>query len=90
LRQENSINLDIPYTTVVQAFQTLVRQILSKSAAEVSQWRNLLAHALGTNGQLISNLLPELDLIIGKQSPVPDLPLLDAHNRFKIVFRRFL
>jgi predicted ATPase len=57
---------DIPYT-VVQAFQTLVQQILSKSAAEVSQWRNLLAAALGTNDQLISNLLPELDLIIGKQ-----------------------
>jgi len=77
---------DIPYTTVVQAFQTLVHQILSKSAAEVSQWRNLLAGALGTNGQLIGNLLPELDLIIGN----PDLPPLDAHNRFKIVFRRFL
>ena len=81
---------DIPYTTVVQAFQTLVRQILSKSEDEVSQWRDRLEGALAENGRLISNLLPELELVIGKQSPVPDLPPQDAHNRFEITFRRFL
>jgi serine/threonine protein kinase len=81
---------DIPYTTVTQVFQTLVRQILSKSDGEVSQWRDLFLEALGTNGQLISNLLPELELIIGKQPPVPDLPPKDAHHRFKLAFRRFL
>ena len=81
---------DIPYTTVTQAFQKLVRQILSKSDQEVSQWRDRLVEALGTNGQLISNLLPELELVIGKQARVPDLPPQDAHNRFKTTFRRFL
>jgi predicted ATPase len=81
---------DIPYTTVVQAFQTLVRQILSKSEDEVSEWRDKLAGAVAENGRLISNLLPELELIIGKQPPVPDLPPQDAHNRFEITFRRFL
>jgi hypothetical protein len=81
---------DIPYTTVTQAFQKLVRQILSKSDQEVSQWQDRLVEALGTNGQLISNLLPELELVIGKQTPVPDLPPQDADNRFKIAFRRFL
>ena len=81
---------DIPYTTIAQAFQTLVRQILSKSEREVRRWRDRLVEALGTNGRLISNLLPELELIIGKQPAVPDLPPHDAHNRFKITFRRFL
>jgi hypothetical protein len=81
---------DIPYSTVTQAFQKLVRQILSKGNQEVSQWRDRLVEALGTNGQLISNLLPELELVIGKQTPVPDLPPQDAHNRFKTTFRRFL
>ena len=81
---------DIPYTTIAQAFQTLVRQILSKSEREVRRWRDRLVEALGTNGRLISNLLPELELIIGKQPAVPDLPPQDAHNRFKITFRRFL
>jgi hypothetical protein len=78
---------DIPYSTVTQAFQKLVRQILSKSDQEVSQWRDRLVEALGTNGQLISNLLPELELVIGKQTPVRDLPPQDPHNRFKVTFR---
>ena len=81
---------DIPYATVVQAFRTLVRQILSKSEDEVSQWRDRLEGALGENGRLISNLLPELELIIGKQPSLPELPPQEAHNRFEITFRRFL
>jgi len=81
---------DIPYATVAQAFQTLVRQILLKSESEVNQWRGALREALGSNGQLIMNLVPQLDLVIGKQPPVPDLPPRDAENRFQLVFRRFL
>jgi len=81
---------DIPYTTLAQAFQTLARQILVKSDAEVDQWRRALAEAVGPNGQLIVSLIPEVELIIGKQPPVPDLPPEDAQNRFQSVFRRFL
>jgi PAS domain S-box-containing protein len=81
---------DIPYATLAQAFQTLVRQILVKSEAEVSHWRHALQEALGPNGQLIINLIPEVEFIIGKQPPVPDLPPQDAQNRFQLVFRRFL
>ena len=81
---------DIPYATLAQAFQTLVRQILVKSEAEVEQWRGALTEALGPNGQLLVNLIPQLELIIGPQPPVPDLPPRDAHNRFQLVFRRFL
>ena len=81
---------DIPYATLAQAFQSLVRQILGKSEAELGRWRDALREALGANGQLIVNLVPELELIIGKQPPVPDLPPQDAKNRFQMVFRRFL
>jgi PAS domain S-box-containing protein len=81
---------DIPYATLAQAFQTLIRQILVKSEAEVSHWRHALQEALGPNGQLIINLIPDVEFLIGKQSPVPDLPPQDARNRFQLVFRRFL
>jgi PAS domain S-box-containing protein len=81
---------DIPYATLAQAFQTLVRQILVKSEAEVGQWRHALREALGPNGQLIVNLIPEVEFIIGEQPPVPDLPPQDVQNRFQTVFRRFL
>src|SRR3984957_909267 len=81
---------DIPYATLAQAFQTLVRQILVKSEAEVEQWRDTLREAVGPNGQLIVSLIPEVEFILGKQPPVPDLPPCDAQNRFQLVFRRFL
>ena len=81
---------DIPYTTLAQAFQTLIRQILVKSEAEVRHWRYALQEALAPNGKLILDLIPEVEFIIGKQPPVPDLPLQDARNRFQLVFRRFL
>jgi PAS domain S-box-containing protein len=81
---------DIPYATLAQAFQTLVRQILARSEAEVAQWRGALEDAVGPNGQLIVNLIPEVEFVIGKQPPVPDLPPQDAHKRFQTVLRRFL
>ena len=81
---------DIPYTTLGQAFQRLVRSLLGQSEAELGRWRDSLSEALGPNGQLIINLVPELELVIGKQPPVADLPPQDAQNRFQMVFRRFL
>jgi len=81
---------DIPYATLAQAFQGLIRQILGKSDAEVARWRESLGDALGPNGQLLVNLIPEIELIIGRPPPVPDLPPQEAKNRFQRVLRRFI
>jgi PAS domain S-box-containing protein len=81
---------DIPYTSLAQAFQSLVRSFLGQSEAELGRWRDALREALGANGQLIVNLIPELELVIGKQPPVADLPPQDAQNRFQAAFVRFL
>jgi PAS domain S-box-containing protein len=81
---------DIPYATVGQAFQSLVRSLLTQSEEELGRWRVSLSEALGSNGQLMVNLVPELELVIGKQPPVAGLPPQDAQNRFQMVFRRFL
>jgi PAS domain S-box-containing protein len=81
---------NIPYATLAQAFQSLVHQILGKSDAEMGQWRTALLEALGPNGQLMVNLIPELALIIGEQAPAPDLLPQDQQARFQFVFRRFL
>ena len=81
---------DVPYATLAQAFQMLVRQILVKSEAEVDHWRRALVDALGPNGQLMVNLVPELEFVIGKQPPVADLPPQEARGRFQLVFRRLL
>ena len=81
---------DIPYSTLAQAFQGLIRALLGKSEAELGGWRDALREALGPNGRLIADLVPELKLIIGEQPPVSDLPPRDAQRRFQLLFRRFI
>ncbi|HET9377639.1 MAG TPA: serine/threonine-protein kinase PknK, partial [Chthoniobacterales bacterium] len=81
---------EIPYSTLVQAFQSLARPLLGKSEAELASWRHALLEALGPNGRLMVNLVPELKLIIGEQPPVPELPPQQAQSRFQLVFRRFI
>jgi hypothetical protein len=81
---------DIPYSTLAQAFQSLVRPLLAKGEAELRDWRDALHEALGPNGLLMVNLVPELKLLIGEQPAVPELPPQDAKARFQLVFRRFV
>src|SRR5215469_4434793 len=81
---------DIPYATLAQAFQSLIRPLLSKPEAELRRWRDTLHDALDPNGQLMVDLVPELKAIIGEQPPVPELPQQDAQRRFHLVFRRFI
>ena len=81
---------DIPYATLAQAFQALVRPLLGKSDAELSKWRDTFHGALDPNGQLMVDLVPELGHIIGEQPPIPELPPRDAQGRFQLVIRRFI
>jgi len=81
---------DIPYSTLVQAFQGLVRPLLGKNDAELATWRDALLEALERNARLITDLIPELKLIIGEPPPVPELEVQQAQRRFLRVFRRFI
>jgi PAS domain S-box-containing protein len=81
---------DIPYSTLIQAFQGLIRPLLAKNDAELNSWRDALLEALGPNGRLMVDLVPELKLIIGEQQPVPELEPQQAQSRFQLVLRRFI
>ena len=81
---------DIPYATLAQAFQSLVRPLLSKNEDDLREWRDALREALEPNGLLIVDLVPELKHVIGEQPPVPELPPSEAQRRFQLVFRRFI
>ena len=81
---------DIPYATLAQAFQGLLRPLLSKDEAELCKWRSTLRESLEPNGQLLVELVPELALIIGEQAPVPELPPAEAHRRFQFALRCFI
>jgi PAS domain S-box-containing protein len=81
---------DIPYATLAQAFQGLIRALLGKSDAELAGWRDALREALGPNGRLMIDVVPELKLLIGEQPPVQELSPQQAQGRLQLVFRRFL
>jgi PAS domain S-box-containing protein len=81
---------DIPYATLAQAFQALIRQILGKSDEEADRWREVIREAVDPNGQLIVNLIPELRWLIGEQPSIPQLPPQQEENRFHMVFSSFL
>jgi serine/threonine protein kinase len=81
---------DIPYATLAQAVRSLVLTILSQSDTELAHWRDSLQEAVGANGQLIVNVIPEVELVIGKQPHSPELPLQDSQNRFQLVFQKVL
>lgn len=81
---------DLPYAPFAQALQGLVRERLNKGDAELGAFRAELARALGSNGQLMVNLIPELGLVIGEQPPIPRVEPHDAAARFHRVFQSLL
>ncbi|MBE9002096.1 AAA family ATPase [Nostoc sp. LEGE 12447] len=81
---------NIPYSAIVNAFGSLVRQLLSEPEACLQQWRENIQATLGANGQVIIDVIPEVELIIGKQPPVPEVGATEAQNRFNLVFQKFI
>lgn len=80
---------DIPYFTFSQAFRELILDILTESTAKIARWRQRIEAALGPNGRLVIDLIPEVAFIIGPQPPVPELGLTEAENRLHLVLRQF-
>lgn len=81
---------DTPYSVFVQAFRRLVLEVLSQNEASIAEWRSRLVIALRGHGQLILDVIPEVALLMGNQPRVPELPAVEAQNRFQIAFRQFI
>ncbi|MEH2365585.1 trifunctional serine/threonine-protein kinase/ATP-binding protein/sensor histidine kinase [Nostoc sp.] len=85
----DQFNRNIPLGAFVQAFRDLIGQLLTESDVKIQQWRNRILEAVGENGQVIIELIPELEIIIGEQSPVIELSGTGAQNRFNLLFQKF-
>ncbi|MDJ0835162.1 MAG: AAA family ATPase [Acidobacteriota bacterium] len=81
---------NIPYSSFIQAFRELLNQQLTESPENLAARREDLLKVLEGNGAVLIEVFPELELIIGPQPPVPELPPMEAMNRFNLVFLRFL
>ena len=81
---------DIPYATLAQAIRGLTQQLLSGTDAELARWRERLQEAWEGEGQLLVDVVPQLELIAGRQPAVLELTASEAQHRFNRVFRKFL
>jgi len=81
---------NIPYAAVVKSFQSLVKQLLTESETQLSAWKEKLLAAFGDNGQIIIDVIPDVELIVGKQPLVQELGATEAQNRFNLVFQKFI
>jgi predicted ATPase/signal transduction histidine kinase/tRNA A-37 threonylcarbamoyl transferase component Bud32 len=81
---------NVPYAAVVKAFGSLVKQLLTESETQLTTWKEKLLAAFGENGQIIIDVIPEVELIVGKQPPVQELGATEAQNRFNLVFQKFI
>jgi predicted ATPase/signal transduction histidine kinase len=81
---------NVPYSTIAEAFRELMRYILAESEERIARWREEIQAAVGINGELLVEIVPELELVIGKQPKLPELSAAEAENRFKLFFTRFV
>ncbi|HEY9299155.1 MAG TPA: AAA family ATPase, partial [Phormidium sp.] len=81
---------DIPYAAITQAFESLMQQLLTKSSDDLAIWKEKLLSRLGQNGEIIIDVVPSVELIIGSQPAVPQLGPTEFQNRFNRLFKEFL
>ena len=81
---------NIPYAALAQAFRALVQQILTESEEKITAWKNALTAALGPNLQVVIDVIPEVELIVGPQPAIPPRPPAEAQNRLHLAFQNFV
>ncbi|MBD2494248.1 AAA family ATPase [Nostoc sp. FACHB-280] len=86
----DQFNRNIPLSAFVQAFRDLIKQLLTESDQKIQQWQNKITELLGENAQLIIEVIPELELIIGKQPPASEVSGIAAQNRFNLLLQNFI
>ncbi|AUX38008.1 MULTISPECIES: AAA family ATPase [Sorangium] len=81
---------NVPYAAVIAALREIVRQILTESKEELADWKARILAAVAPNGRVIAEVIPEIELILGEQPPVPALGSMETRNRFNLTFRSFI
>ena len=81
---------NVPYSALTQAFNEFCRYLLTESAFQLNQWREKILAAVGNNGQVMIDIIPALELIIGPQPAIPQVGPTEAQNRFLWVFQNFV
>ncbi|WP_445634079.1 histidine kinase [Nostoc sp. DSM 114161] len=86
----DQFNRNLPFSAFIQAFRDLMGQLLSSDDAQLAEWKAKILAAVGDNGQVLIEVIPELEQVIGQQPPVPELSGSAAQNRFNLLFQKFI
>ncbi|MEM9245968.1 MAG: AAA family ATPase, partial [Cyanobacteria bacterium P01_F01_bin.153] len=86
----DQFNRNVPFFALVQAFRNLMTQLLGESNRALTQWRQQILQAVGSSGQVLIDVIPELEQVIGPQPPVAELSGAAARNRFNLLFNKFV
>ncbi|MGD7035267.1 AAA family ATPase [Methylotuvimicrobium buryatense] len=81
---------NIPYSSLIQALRNLIRTLLTESDSRVDEWKQQIVSALNQHARVICNVIPELEVLIGSQPEVTELPPVEARHRFNNLFSAFL
>jgi predicted ATPase/signal transduction histidine kinase/CheY-like chemotaxis protein len=81
---------NIPFSAFTQAYRDLVGQLLAESDLQLQIWKTRILEAVGDNGQVLIDLIPELALIIGSQLPAPELSVGASQQRFNLLIQKFV
>ncbi|WP_066380313.1 hybrid sensor histidine kinase/response regulator [Anabaena sp. CA = ATCC 33047] len=86
----DQLKRNIPYAAFIPAFQALIQQLFTENTENIKIWKDKILAAIGTNAQVIIDVIPEVEQIIGYQQPVAKLGLNESQNRFNLVFKQFI
>jgi len=86
----DQFNRNIPFSAFVQAFRSLMGQLLGESEANLAHWQAKILDAIGESGQALIEVIPELESIIGSQPAVTELSGTAAQNRFNLLIGKFI
>jgi predicted ATPase/signal transduction histidine kinase len=81
---------NVPYAALLESLRDLLADVLTESDSRIVEWRTRLGDAMGPNAQLLVELLPALELVLGRQPPVVALPAPEAQARFAAALERFV
>ncbi|MEL6491899.1 MAG: AAA family ATPase [Cyanobacteria bacterium J06621_3] len=86
----DQLNRNRPFSAFLQAFSNLIEQLLSEPDDQLDLWRTRILKAVGNNGQVLIDVIPNLGRIIGPQPPVIELAGSAAQNRFNLLLSQFV
>ncbi len=84
------LSRDVPFGGIIAAFKGLIKQMFSENREKVKTWKAEILEALSPNARIIISIIPDLELVIGAQPPVPELGAEETRNRFNLYFERFV